>query len=542
MLGSDTFGVTMERALQLSSVLASSAVLMVFARWFDFQCDDAFIAFRYAQNWVEHGEIAYNLGERVEGYTSFAWVTLLAGMHRMGVSLPNAAKVLGMLSGVLLLVGTAQLGKRLFTGGRLGQIALLAMVACNASIAAWTLGGLETPLFAGLVVFSIVVFSDWARTPTVRRAAAAGLWVALATLTRPEGIYLFAGMALWWVVAVWRKQQVSGSPAFVLLYASIVGGHLLWRRTYYGDFLPNVYYVKTTGVGEALRSRGISYLGFCASELGVVFVGIALVLLMVPRLGKVKPAEYDAARFLSRVFVASILVHVMAVGGDFLDLYRFLVPIIPLVLAVALDAALGYTELLPHARTIQAVTAPLLLAWYVPQQVVLASRAKVLSESGRKAQGIEPLGWTATYARRWAATGRWIHEHAKPGDWLAVGAAGAMPFYSQLANIDTFGLCDAYVARHGNVIGVRPGHQRFAPLEYLLQRSPTFLLINDYATEHPTRFKSDPVWEQRGYVWVEAHVRQHEHGAPSSFYHYLLVRSDRASELQNRPLVRVAAP
>ena len=35
--------------------------------------DDAFISFRYAENWVSgHGPV-YNAGERVEGYTNFLW-------------------------------------------------------------------------------------------------------------------------------------------------------------------------------------------------------------------------------------------------------------------------------------------------------------------------------------------------------------------------------------------------------------------------------------------------------------------------------------
>jgi hypothetical protein len=90
------------------------------------------------------------------------------------------------------------------------------------------------------------------------------------------------------------------------------------------------------------------------------------------------------------------------------------------------------------------------------------------------------------------------------------------------------------------VIGIRLGHQRFAPIDYLLRRAPTFLLINDYATDQPTRLRQDPAWEQRGYVWVEAEVLPAVHQAPTSFYHYFLVRRERAVELQGQPHLRVA--
>lgn len=44
-------------------------------RWLS---DDAFISFRYAQHLAEHGELVYNPGEFVEGYTNFLWTLLMA--------------------------------------------------------------------------------------------------------------------------------------------------------------------------------------------------------------------------------------------------------------------------------------------------------------------------------------------------------------------------------------------------------------------------------------------------------------------------------
>jgi len=37
--------------------------------------DDSFITFRYVKNFVHGGGLTYNIGERVEGYTNFLWVT-----------------------------------------------------------------------------------------------------------------------------------------------------------------------------------------------------------------------------------------------------------------------------------------------------------------------------------------------------------------------------------------------------------------------------------------------------------------------------------
>ena len=49
-----------------------------------FLCDDAFITFRYAQNLAGgHGPV-FNQGERVEGYTSYLWMILMAAVIRLG--------------------------------------------------------------------------------------------------------------------------------------------------------------------------------------------------------------------------------------------------------------------------------------------------------------------------------------------------------------------------------------------------------------------------------------------------------------------------
>jgi len=471
----------------------------------------------------------------------------LALLHRLGMGLPTAAKFLGMVSALFLLVSAARFAARCMPGRAAGVVLVSALVAGNACVAAWALGGLETPLFAALIVASIVALADWLDGPTLRRTVVAAGLLFWATLTRPEAgiLAVCAGLALL-AQAIQQRQLPKWTVTLLLGYALPCVAYLVWRRSYYGDWLPNTFYVKTTGEPSAQLVRGIEYLAFCAKEVGWPFVVVLVVLAFLPtRAESELSTGVRLALVTARLYVLLTVVYVARIGGDFLDLYRFLVPVFPLLFALAVRR---YFLLLEHAPkafrgvSLQVAVGIALLAWYGCQQFTLAERAMQLSEVGRREHGIEPLGWTATYARRWAATGRWLADHSKPGDWLAVGAAGAMPFYSALPNIDTFGLCDRTVAREGSIIGARPGHQRFATIEYLLRRAPTFLLINDYALDEPARFRYEPVWDQRGYVWVEAYVERGHDQAPTSFYHYLLVRRDRAAELVGAPNTRVALP
>jgi len=76
--------------------------------------------------------------------------------------------------------------------------------------------------------------------------------------------------------------------------------------------------------------------------------------------------------------------------------------------------------------------------------------------------------------------GRTLREAlAGSGASLAVNGAGAIPYFADLPTIDQLGLNDAWIARHGvqpPSTYVRPGHQRFAPYDYLVRRKVTFVI------------------------------------------------------------------
>ena len=80
-----------------------------------FLCDDAFISFRYARNLSEGYGLVFNPGfERVEGYTNFSWVVLLAGLARLGVAPESAALVLGPIAASATLAVVVLTGMRWF--------------------------------------------------------------------------------------------------------------------------------------------------------------------------------------------------------------------------------------------------------------------------------------------------------------------------------------------------------------------------------------------------------------------------------------------
>ena len=158
-------------------------------------------------------------------------------------------------------------GERLF-----GAVALLAL-ASSAPVVAWTMGGLETPLFAALTTYAFALTIDVQREPSIKRGALLGAVLALATLTRPEGALVAA--VVWLVLAAQLVRTGPGRGALIAIVgvaSSIVGAHLAWRYSYYGYPLPNTFYLKSSGDAGVMRERGLSYLGLAVRELGAVLI------------------------------------------------------------------------------------------------------------------------------------------------------------------------------------------------------------------------------------------------------------------------------
>jgi len=525
------------------ALLAAIALCALWhARWYDFVCDDAFIALRYAKNLVEHHELAYNLGQRVEGFTSPLWVLLIAVAGFAGAPILSATHMLGGLSGLATFWALTVFWDELEPDAPWLVLAPAAALAVSTPFAAWIFGGLETPLFVAAYTLGLALLARTARIGDLRSYLHAGIAVALCTLCRPEGATLIAiGSVLTCVHSsnanVSRLRRVFAWIAPILL---VVGGYELFRLSYYGYPLPNTFYVKTSGDG--LWPRGVGYLGFAASEFGwplVIGSALSLALLMIANPLLPAPRAPESSRALTTSAGAAVIIHLLyvaRVGGDFLDLYRFLVPLLPLVFcASTLAAHRSFLVITGPARFAVVGVALCLFALHGQSQWALAQRAMQVSEPSRAALRLEPLGWTRLYAQRWRGIGTWLARAEQAGDSTAVGAAGALPFFSNLPNLDLFGLNDAEIARHGRVIGNRPGHQRFTSMDYLFAQRPTFVFMSPESTPlQPSRLRSDRYWASHGYVPIEIRVDRELCDCAETFYHQFFVRRERAESLRGR--------
>jgi len=149
--------------------------------------DDAFISFRYAENLASGKGLVYNEGERVEGYTNFLWVILLSTCKKFGIDIVPMSQYLSLISALLIIIILFHLPYLLYEkppNPIFNPISCL-FLAANTTFSLWILSGLESLFFLLFVLSSIAIYLK------NQKSLYLPVLIALATLTRPEGIMVF---------------------------------------------------------------------------------------------------------------------------------------------------------------------------------------------------------------------------------------------------------------------------------------------------------------------------------------------------------------
>jgi len=247
--------------------------------------DDAFIYFRYAEQWAAGEGLVYNVGQRVEGFSSFPWVALLAIGAVVGVNLVTWSKILGVASLAALLVGQYRFARERIGLGdgpgwrRLLPYAAPLATACCSYVMSWGIYGLETPLYLALLVWSAVVLGRYVDRPSPRRLAVAGAVCGAFGLSRPEAPLMLAAitgaLALTAPASSLRDRAVriaTGIAPAVAVFAA----YLTFRLFYFGLLFEHPYYAKTSGQWDLANLRALVSDGAAPAEIALVLGGVAI--------------------------------------------------------------------------------------------------------------------------------------------------------------------------------------------------------------------------------------------------------------------------
>ena len=501
------------------AAVVAAAVLVPHARRFDFVTDDAYISFRYARNLALHGQLVFNLGERVEGYTNFLWTVILALGIKLGLGPVMLSRFLGVALGIATLAVVVRMSLRL-AGEERSRWHLLAplLLAATGAYACWCSGGLETQLFTFLVTLGFELVLGEVECGRGHASAAA---FAFAAMTRPEGAMIFALVTLFRLATNLRRERRLLPRKHEWWWAALFTGlfvpYFVWRWRYYGWPFPNTFYVKSSGAAGTWK-LGAYYLRRFSEDYGVHF------LLLIALLGRPdgKDERRRNLRLLAGIVCAAFAVYVVKVGGDFMGLYRFILPVVPLGAVVLAEAS----------RRGYALLAPRLGAWIPGTALALVGVGFVVGSvhTSRQAltfvgadNGIDMPAYLKHYAEERIPVGRWLGENKQADDLATFGGAGVIPYYSEIPGFDVFGLVDATIAHDPRMtVSNRPGHQKWGSDDYMLSRKPT-LITHRYCIgpSCPVDNGGAPA----GYQWVRATTAQP--GGGTSCYSFMK-RRDRS--------------
>lgn len=515
------------------------AILVAHTLRYDFVTDDAYISFVYARNLAEHGELVFNLGDRVEGYSNFSWTVLLAALYALGVGPELASRALGLGCGVAALLVTYRLATRALGSGSAWAALPSLLLACSAGFACWTSGGLESQLFVLTCLGALDQLAATLATPSRRRWLGVGAWCGAAALTRPEGLLVTAVVAVAAAVALvarawdrrpfWRRVRplwdAGGPRAGALVFAALWLPHLAWRLWYYGWPFPNTYYVKAHGpwqppeLAAAMWRGGGYYLWSWLWQTGLVWV-------LPLTLWGLLAARWRAVTAPAAALAAAYALYAASVGGDFMGLHRFILPLFPIA---ALGTTLGLclaARALARWRNAVALGAGVLVAAFATCQARLTVRS-LAADNQRADRGIDPPAFLITYTRDRAAIGRALAPCLRRDDFSIVGGAGAQPYFARMRAIDVFGLVSERVAHEEPRVRARAGHTKWASDALLASLAPTFVFscYALHAGAAPPPLPCAAPWLARDYELVTLHVPALGERGP--YYSFLAQRARR---------------
>jgi hypothetical protein len=270
--------------------------------------DDAMISMRYAHHLASGHGLVWNVGDApIEGFSNPLWTAWMTVLHLLPVPLA-VVPVLVMLTSAAALVANLFVVRgiaRVLAPGQ-PRVALLAvvLVASYYPLSFWALRGMEVGFLALLIDLAVLLAI---RRSTPRSTAALAVVLAAMVLTRTDATLPALVIAGWCTLRAPRAQRARRGVVLVGTVIGAAGGLLAAQAAYFGDALPNTYYLKLTGIPLSTR---LDVGGVDLARLVVVHLGVGL-LLATSALRRPTPRTW-----LLVAIVSGQLAYSVFVGGD----------------------------------------------------------------------------------------------------------------------------------------------------------------------------------------------------------------------------------
>ncbi len=403
-------------SLLLAAILSLVTIWLVAAgRQLDYLADDAYILFRHVLQHRRGLGMIWDVWHPVQAHSSVLWAYLLRLLSSLGLSIEDAAKLLGICFGSLsVMVVTVTLWSTLNLKRLLVAVALLATFP---PLVLWSSAGLETTLALclGLHFVSLVGRAcEKSVRPPMQEAEllTAVLLGVISPLVRPDlPLQLLGGLLC---LFVWNARARRLIPVVAV---SCVMGLLVYvalNRWSYGVSVAVPVATKFRIEPRNLLRFG-RYVLHDAPQLVLLWLILAAVLRKTWR----SELPQDPVALLGFGTLCATLAELSLLGGDELSRGRFLI--------------------WPFACTLL-VLGRLVVAVRIPKGtrngVLLSLFSLCFAQS---AWALAPEG-DAPCSRWRKSAGEWLHSHSTPELTIAVAPAGFIPYFADRKTVDLMGL------------------------------------------------------------------------------------------------------
>jgi hypothetical protein len=443
--------------------------------------DDAMISMRYGRNLSHHLGLVWNPGgPPVEGYTDPLWVLYMAAIHWLPLAASKTSLVVQLSAAAFLVANlffVREMALHVSDGSQPVALAAVLMTASYLPINNWSLQGMEVSALVLIVSMSLCLALRSMRDRRFR--ASPYILLGVSTLVRPDMAVPLAGFVLFQLVTDRpnRRRHLTWGVAVLACFGGLQTAFRLW---YFGNILPNTYYLKMTGYPWFLRiSRGAVVLAQFIWSFGILL--FALPFLLIAR-----PARRSA--LLLWVLVLQLLYSVY-VGGDAWEYWggsnRYICIAMPGFFAL-LSYALFQIAMALHGglplegRPLRGLPAAVFLA------LIMLAIVRVNSIHGVRAWKEVLLIEAPLHSGPGGENHGEVQEAlllrgtTTPEATIAVVRAGTIPYFLDRQCIDLLGKNDAHVAREiskvpagrSRFVAFRPGHTKFDYHYSIEQQAP----------------------------------------------------------------------
>ncbi|MCE9647804.1 MAG: hypothetical protein K8S20_17555 [Chloroflexi bacterium] len=439
-------------------ILLIACTLFYAARFVDFSIppfEDAAMLMRYAQHLAQGQGIVWNIGGHpVDGATDFLFMVLSAAFIKMGWTVSQAVRGIGLASHLLTVLIVYWANRRIHESN-------IAFAFLSGLYLAVGTGLSYVAAYFGTPFFALAAASTWTlglllikqERPRFGLTLAFALSALVTGLIRPEGVILASLMLLSVVLLRGLKNSFSIIAVFGTVFLVLGGAYFLWRWNYFGYPLPNPFYKK--------GDHGLHWDSLVHSLLNSLRLCLPVAIIFVLGFRSQEKTRLTLAYLLP---ILGFAVAFMLISDEMNYGARFQYAILPIALLSWTPLVRGFNfswlgqvqvrERRAYVIALIAVCLSLVCySWF--QNCFLTSHQQTCTTAYERDGRYE--------------MGKLLADYRGKGYVIATTEAGLLPYYSGWDAVDTWGLNDPFIVHNGGLT-----------VEYLDEYKPQIIMFHDY--------------------------------------------------------------